>query len=148
MKHTTVVFAVVASLLAVEVAQASPMPPSPIVTVTGTITEANWTPEETKQAIPGMSGSAGRDRKIPARFQVRLRDADVQITRSTGDKHFDGQSGKVAEYRLIINSDNKDLLKPGMKVKVVNYHVSGDEGGMWSNHDRVEILAGPPEPKR
>ena len=144
MKSLTTLFAVLVSAITAPLSHAVPMRPMPTVTVTGTVTEAKWFPEETKKAMHGASGSLGQDRKFPAHFEVQLKDVDVQIVRSTGHKGGDGSSGKQANYRLRINSNDKDLLKPGMKIKVANYHVGGDEGGIWSKHDKVEILATPP----
>ena len=137
------------SVLAIQVARAVPMRPTPTVTVTGTVVEAKWFPEQTKKGMPGASGSLGIDRKFPAHFEVRLKDAVVEVTRSTGNKHLDGPTGKRPEYRLRVNTDDKNLLKPGMRIKVPNYHIRGDEGGIWSRHDKVEILSRPtPAPKK
>jgi len=136
--------ALCAFLAAVQIVQAAPMRPMPTVTVTGTVVEAKWTPEHTKKGMPGASGSLGHDRKFPARFQVRLKDVEVEIV----DINQGGfPSGKQASYRLTINSNDKELLKPGMKIKVSNYHMGGDEGGTWVKHDPVEILSKPAEKK-
>ncbi len=122
------------------VCHASPPRPNPTVTVTGTIVEAQWFPKETQKPIPGRSESG---RTIPAHFKVQLKDADVQLLRSTGNKDWDGPSGKVPTYRLRLNSDDKDLLKPGMKIKVANYRSGGGQNALWSQHDKVEILSTP-----
>lgn len=148
MKHA-IVFggALCAFLTVVQVVRAAPMRPMPTVTVTGTVVEAKWTPERTEKGMPGASGSLGHDRTFPARFQVRLKDVEVEIVQSVGNKHMDGPSGKQASYRLTINSNDKELLKPGMKIKVSNYHMGGDEGGTWVKHDPVQILSKPAEKK-
>lgn len=130
-------------VLATQIARGMPMRPMPVVTVTGTVVEAKWVPEETSKGQPGAPGSLGRDRKIPAHFEVQLKDVDVQIVHSTGNKDFDGPSGRQPKYDLRINSDKKDLLKPGMKIKVPNYRIGGDEGGVWSQHDEVQVLTAP-----
>lgn len=146
-RFVTVCFVVFAALLLhAGFCLAAPMPPTPTVTVVGTVVEAKWTPEETKKGRPGMSGSLGRDRTFPARFAARLKDAEVEIVKSTGNQRFDGPSGKVDSYRLIINSNDKDLLKPGMRIKVANYRIWGDEGFVGSKHDNVEILGQATQP--
>ncbi len=124
--------------VAARVCPASPPRPNPTVTVTGTVLEAQWFPRETQKPIPGRSESG---RTVPAHFKVRVKDADVQLLRSTGNKDWDAPLGKVPVYRLRVNSDDKDLLKPGMKIKVANYRSGGGENALWSQHDKIEILS-------
>ena len=40
--------------------------------ITGTISEIKWYPQKTIKGIPGMSGSAGYDRIMPAHFIIKL----------------------------------------------------------------------------
>ena len=150
MKSITTLFAVLClTVMIYQVSLAVPMRPTPTVTVTGTIMAAKWFPEQMKKGVPGASGSLGQNRKFPAHFEVQLKDVNVEIVRSTGDKSWDGPSGKVPEYRLRINSNDKDQLKTGMRIRVFNYHISGDEGGIWSRHEKVEILStSEPAPKK
>jgi len=116
-------------------AWASPMPPAPTVNVTGTVVEATWTPAATKPDAP----EGDPNYVHPACFKVLLKDAEVEMVKPTGNKQWDGPTGKLPEYRLRIQTNDKELLKPGMKIKVVNYR--GDRGAIWSRHGKVEILS-------
>lgn len=57
-------------------ALSAPIRPVGPVDVRGTVSEIKWVPEEKLKGIPGMSGSAGHDRVIPAHFLVTLIDYD------------------------------------------------------------------------
>jgi hypothetical protein len=140
---TTLLAGLCVSVLAVPVSRAVPMRPMPTVNVTGTVVEVRWFPEQTKKGLPGASGSLGHDRKFPAHFEVRLKDVDIEVVRPTDNGGLDGPAGKQAEYRLRINSDDKHLLKPGMRIKVPSYQTRGDEGGIWTKHGKIEIIAKP-----
>lgn len=142
MKTTVTTFVVLCVFaLGARISNAAPMRPMPTVTVVGTVVEAKWTPEKKEKAWPGASGSLGLDRTTPARFSVWLKDVDVEIIRSSGNPKWDGPSGKHKDYRLLVNSNDPDLLKPDMKIRVANYQIHGDEGGVRSTHDKVEILS-------
>ena len=45
---------------------------------------------------------------------------------------------KPAVLFLQIDSENKKLFKPGMKIKVTGYTVRGDEGGTWTNYEKLQ----------
>jgi hypothetical protein len=128
---------------------AAPMRPLGPLDIVGTVVEAKWSPKETKKAIPGMSGSAGVDRVVPAHFLIQLKDyesKDAETARTIngymrpgGNQAPEGQ-GKPPILWIQVNSDQNDLLKKGMKIKLINYSVSGDEGGIWTKHEKLEIL--------
>jgi len=54
----------------------APIPVVGPVTICGTVSDVKWVPEEMVKGIPGMSGSAGHDRIVPAHFVIALRNFD------------------------------------------------------------------------
>jgi len=133
---------------------AAPLPPFPPVDLTGTVTEAQWVPEQRVEGTPGMSGSAGHDRVFPAHFIVRLaRYSGVdsatawQMTRLVDWHALDGFPADAAPPFIVLQIDHPDqgFLRAGMKIRATGYAIRGDEGGTWTSHDRITIL--PPSPQ-
>lgn len=125
---------------------AAPIRPVGPLDVAGTISEIKWVPEVRVKGKPGMSGSAGHDRVRPAHFSVTLRDyegVDTQtaiiMTRYLDWNAFKNkeQEGKPSFILLQINHNDKNYLKKGMKIRVTGYTVRGDEGGTWTDYDKV-----------
>ncbi len=49
--------------------------------------------------------------------------------------------GKLPPTLVVwVNSGDRELLKVGMRIRLVDYTVSGDEGGTWTSCERVKIL--------
>lgn len=126
---------------------AAPLPPQAPVDVMGTIGEAKWFPEKrVPAASTRASGSLGHDRVFPAHFLVTLEDYDG-ISSATAQRlsaRVDTQSTSTKTgdtLLLMLNSPDKELLKPGMRVRVRDYTVSGDEGGTWAKHGPIDIMA-------
>lgn len=120
--------------------EAAPLPPMQPVTIEGTIVSVAWTPARQLKGIPLMSGSAGLDRTMPARYVVTL--ADVSFKgKGTGKSRLLKEDGKA---EIILNHDRDDgFLKKGMRIAVIGYVERGDEGGTWTGFERIEILRKP-----
>ncbi|KAB2888738.1 MAG: hypothetical protein F9K32_15370 [Desulfobulbaceae bacterium] len=129
---------------------AAPLPPFSPVDITGKISEARWMPEQQVEAIPGMSGSAGHDRVFPAHFLIKLVgytgiDAATawQMTRLVDRYALGSGSEQTPPPFILLRIDHPDRenFRPGMTIRVTGYAISGDEGGTWTSHDRVDILS-------
>jgi hypothetical protein len=131
---------------------AAPLPRFAPVAVEGTIGEIHWVPETRRPGKPGFSGTLGKDRTFPAHFDVELvnyHGPDARTVRSISG--FIGHSVKSPSDEdslpksvwLRINEPNEKAFVKGMRIRVPAYHVSGDEGGTWSHHDKVIILDKP-----
>ena len=128
---------------------AAPLPPFEPVDITGTIDKAEWVPERTAKAVPGMSGSAGIDRVFPAHFLVILGNYAGVDTRTARRMNFllgytltpDGNIEEGPESILLRLPHHSKLFLDGVrKITVRGYRIRGDEGGTWTSYDRIEIL--------
>lgn len=52
-------------------ALAAPIIPVGPINICGTVNEVKWMPEEMVKGIPGMSGTAGKDRVVPGHFLIK-----------------------------------------------------------------------------
>jgi hypothetical protein len=131
---------------------AVPMIPLGPVDVSGTITELKWIPAKRIKGIPGMSGSAGVDRIIPAHFLAALRPyagPDAELARSFN--HMVGASDlnpadpdePPATLVVWVLGVRPGHLKVGMRVLLPSYTIFGDEGGILARHDLPVIGARP-----
>lgn len=125
---------------------AVPLPQNGPFQISGKIVELKWYPEKLVKGISGMSGSAGKDRKFPAHYIVKLADYNgvnpqkaLEILRYVDHSRFiiDNTADFVA---LMINHNNKRYLKNGMTILVKGYEVRGDEGGTWVYYTSLDIL--------
>jgi len=148
MKKYLLLGAIVFLFCAVKYGVAVPIRPLGPVDISGTVTGLNWIPEKRIKAVPGMSGSAGRDRTIPAHFIVRLEDFDGvdRQTAMTMTRYLDRtvRNDQEKDCRplfvlLKINHTDKNYLKKGMRIKVSGYTIRGDEGGTWTHFLRIDI---------
>jgi len=149
-----VAIAAMAALAWIDILSSAPLPSLGKVDVTGTIEEARWTPEASLKGRPGISGSLGRNRLIPARFTVTLRDYSGPPARqawmmngfmgveTTGTEDRDNPPPALVVF---VNSADRSYLKAGMKIRLADYTVTGDEGGTWASCARVEIIGPKPE---
>lgn len=125
----------------------APLPPAGIADIEGTIEKATWKPGKKLKAIKGMSGSAGRDRTLPAHFVIVLNnfsgptDKQAAMMNSFVGAAKSGEAKGAGPSRLTvwINSSDPSFLKPGMRIRISRYTVTGDEGGTWAHHDGVQI---------
>lgn len=128
---------------------AAPIIPLGPVTVSGTIQTAIWMPEKTIKGIPGMSGSLGHDRVIPAHFMITLnpyQGVDAK-TAATMIRYVDWPAAESLRadqpppfVKIRINSDNKNEFQPGSTIEVTEYTVNGDEGGTWTHYSSINII--------
>jgi hypothetical protein len=101
------------------------------------------------KAIPGLSGTLGIDRTFPARYGLEITDyqgltaADVWNLVDAFGGVRPAEAGDKLPERLVISITHKDpqAIKPGMRIRIVGYRVMGDEGGTWTEHKQLEILA-------
>jgi hypothetical protein len=124
----------------------------PSVTVDGTIARVYWSPDTPLPGQPGRSGSLGRDRVDPAHFRVQLeryRGLDAAtawrlngLVGETGPDNED-RSRPPARLFLKLNHEDPHALRPGMRIRVRGYSVSGDEGGTWTDYQHLDILSRP-----
>lgn len=149
MKKYSVVVAVIFTVCAVSYGMAVPVRPIGPVDISGTVSDLKWVPEKKIKAVHGMSGSAGRDRTIPAHFLVTLEDFEGvdRQTAMTMTRYLDWTAGKDQEkgcrpssVLLKINHTDKSYLKKGMRIKVSGYTVRGDEGETWTYFTRIDII--------
>lgn len=132
---------------------AAPLPPMQPVTIEGSISQVQWTPETKIKGRPGFSGSLGIDRSVPAHFRVTLvdfRGLETALAWRINGIMSDSSSNPNADRRhspphLILQLNDKDpqTLKPGMRIRVSDYVVSGDEGGTWTRFTKLEVLSRP-----
>jgi len=130
-------------ILWVEVS-AAPLPPLDKYDITGTISELQWYPEKRIKGIPQMSGSAGYDRTMPAHFIVKLINYSgidsATATRIT--RYINPHKPASPLYILLkINHENPYYLNKGMKIKVIEYTIRGDEGGTYTSYKRIIIIS-------
>ena len=130
---------------------AAPLPPLGEVDLTGTIAALKWVPEQKLKGKPGMSGSLGRDRTLPAHFEITLRPYSGPTAqqawmmngfmgvRSTGAED---RSQMPASLIIWISSEDPHQFKPGQRLRIRAYTVRGDEGGTWTSHAGVEVMGG------
>lgn len=137
--------AVIAVLGIVSVVMAAPTRRLPPADISGTIAELNWVPEKKAAGKPGFSGTLGQDRVFPAHFVVTLVNYDgvtsataKQLSGLLGDRK--GRVQGPENLALMLPHEDKESLKTGMRIRVKQYRISGDEGGTWSHCEKIEIL--------
>lgn len=116
--------------------------------IVGMIAEINWYPEKSIKGIERMSGSAGKDRIMPAHYIIKLinyeginQDNASIISRYIQFDAIKNHGTKRVPFLIIkINHEDKNFLKKDMKIKVYGYTIRGDEGGTYTYYDRIEIL--------
>lgn len=116
----------------------APMPQIGPMTIKGTIQEISWTPDKFLKKIPGASGTLGRDRIIPAHYDITLIG-----TRMVGQNRKDSRPGfrSVTTIRVTINHPKDDgFLLKGMVIKIFDYRERGDEGGIWYSNRKVVVI--------
>jgi len=131
---------------------AAPLPRLGPVDVCGVIDDVQWIPETTVKGVPGMSGSAGRDRAFSPYFKVKLKDFSgvdasiaVAMTRYVDWNAFKNVGGQAKPPFVLLKIDypDKNYLWKGMKIKVLAYIVGGDEGGTWASYRKIEVIVEP-----
>ena len=114
---------------------AGPMKPLGPLNIEGTIIKISWHPEEFRKGIPGMSGSAGQDRTIPAHYRLSL--SGTWENREEGSP----PSTHKGDIDIRINHPlNDSFLMKNISVRINGYRENGDEGGIRSSFEKIEIL--------
>ncbi len=132
-----------------EPAFAAPLPPLAPVDVCGEVRSARWLPPLTLAQVPGMSGSAGRERRWLGRFVIVLGETrgitrhqktqiNALLTTSSDGHGIDLLPGQLL---LVLTADNPALLKRAARICVMGFAVSGDEGGTWTRYRDLRIVA-------
>ena len=136
MKWLKIFVVAISSVCFIQSSSASPMPPTATMTIEGRIQEISWYPKKHVKGIPGMSGSAGVDRTVPAHYKVSL--IDTKVTSQEND-NVPFTSGSPINIKLNHPKDDKFLMK-NMQVRIIDFRMGGDEGGIWTSFKNIELL--------
>lgn len=127
--------------------KAAPLPPLKPVDVSGTVMDVRWLPEKSIEGIPGMSGSAGRNRTFPAHFMLELKNVEG-VDHETAKRMTYYVAGPRAESGvqstavfLQLNHNDRNFLQKDMKIRVTGYTIRGDEGGTWTSYEKLDIIS-------
>jgi hypothetical protein len=133
-------------------ASAVPMIPLGPVDVSGTVVGLKWIPAQRIRGIPGMSGSAGVTRIIPAHFLAALRpyagpDAGLARLLNHMVRAYDQNPADLQQAPTTLVVWVRDVrphqLRVGMRVLLPDYTIFGDEGGIMVVHGAPVIQARP-----
>ena len=138
MTRFTIAAVVVCAVFQAQLSFAAPMAPMATMTIEGTIQKISWHPDRAIKGIPRMSGSAGRDRTISAHYRITLTNTTVAAKQGG---HVPFQSGKTIHITIDHPKDD-EFLKQDMKVRIIDFRMSGDEGGIHTRFKKIEILNG------
>ena len=119
--------------------RAAPMPPFSPVTVEGEVLEVVWTPQTLLKGEPGMSGTLGGDRIQPSRYTVVLRPTRVMVHGEGDWLPFREGQDRVTLYLEHGKDDGK--LAVGQSIRVIRYVLRGDEGGVWTRYEGLDVLS-------
>ncbi len=118
--------------------------------ITGEIESLNWVQERSEPGQWGMSGSLGGDRTFPAGYWVVLKNVTQEFSKEFNDLNSlkkEKPASNVDEMvslnhlKIFINHKKNDgFLKIGMKIQVLEYTYSGDEGGIWYSNSGVKVI--------
>jgi len=133
----SIIYCLFYAVLFTTLAFSAPMPSWNPITIEGTVGEISWCPMETAKSNPGSWGSARHDRTFPAHYNVKLSDIVVPKKSHPLDPHY--KNGDTIDIELNHEEDD-GYLKRGMRIKVVDYRIGGDEGGTWTFFKSLEIL--------
>ena len=135
MKRSIVLVFIINVLFQISGSHAGPMKPVGPLTIKGTIQKISWYPEEFRKGIPGLSGSAGQDRTIPAHYRLGIE----------GTWKNSGEGAPLTVHKgsidlRIDHPENDSFLIGNMNVRIIGYRETGDEGGIRSSLEKIEIL--------
>jgi hypothetical protein len=144
------VWAPLSLLCLVTLGLAAPTPRLGPFDVEGTIMHVQWFPEKFVKAEM-MTGTAGHDRVFPAHFLISVTkysgiDEETLETMKFIFPRFvspkQDNRGKPEFIVLYLNCEDKTFLKEGMRIKVKEYVLWGDEGGDYPSYKEVQVLSG------
>lgn len=126
----------------------APMIPIGPMNIEGTIETVTWQPE---QFIKGqtvnmdgkdvpLSGTLGADRRIVAKYQVKLIDTIVEKPSGVDNPYYKSLPSGAPISATIYHDKDDGYLKKGMRIKIFGYQIGGDEGATWSSYKEIEIL--------
>ena len=121
---------------------AGPIKPLGPLNIEGTIIKISWHHGEFRKGIPGLSGSAGQDRTIPAHYRLGIE--------GTWKNSGEGAPPTVHKGSIDVRIDhpeNDSFLIENMSVRIIGYRETGDEGGIRSSFEKIEILENKAKPK-
>jgi hypothetical protein len=125
---------------------AAPLPPIPVSDPCGRVVEASFVPDAFIVGQPGMSGTLGVDRTVPAHFRVVIDQvsgiAPEIAARVNEAVFFRGGGTPPSRVALQLASTDAQLFADVRTVCVRGYAVQGDEGSTWT-HFR-ELIRNPP----
>ena len=140
------IVSMMAAMLLSPHSHAAPMPPIGPVDIEGTIIDIYDVPAHTREGVPGMSGSAGRTRHIPAAQIISLVNVSGYDPESIWawmrypERHV--YDGPPEDQELVLTVMGRTpRLSVGMRVRFVSFRMRGDEGGIWSRHEKVRVIA-------
>ncbi|MGE5721793.1 MAG: hypothetical protein ACM3YM_04960 [Sphingomonadales bacterium] len=128
---------------------AAPLPPLAPVGVCGRVQSARWLPPRTLPPVPGMSGSAGRQRSWPGRFVVVLdgvrgatnrQKAQINALLTTSSDGA-GVSLLPGQLLLVLARDDPASFNRADRLCVTGFAVKGDEGGTWTRYGDLRIIS-------
>jgi len=142
----TLLISLLAMLFGSAVALGAPIPPVGPMNIEGVIESASWTPDTFIKAKGTWrdgkwrpcSGTLGQDRARRAHYRVTLADTKVE-TRPGADHSRSFRSGAAITVFIAHPADD-GYLKKGMKIKIFDYTVRGDEGGDWYSFSAIDRL--------
>lgn len=149
----TLFIPLLAVLFGFAVALAAPVPPVGPMNIEGVIETVSWVPDTFVKA-KGVwrdgkwcpcSGTLGRDRTRRAHYRVTLTETKVESL--PGADHSRSFRGDSAITVFIAHPANDGYLKKGMRIKIFDYTVRGDEGGDWYSFSALSINGGPKTPR-
>lgn len=126
-----------------DVSFSAPIKQFPPMAIEGTIQEISWHPDK---FVKGKysTGTLGMDRTIPAYYKITLTDTVIKYKETNSDEgyipiSYGHKSGDIVTVTINHESDD-GFLKEGMRIKIYDYQVAGDEGGSWTFFEKIEII--------
>jgi len=110
---------------------AAPYNTRPPVTLEGTVKEITWHSEEFRQGIPRRRA----DSTIPAHYVIGLDDITITGEHKSESEFKDGDAGRI---RFRHESDDGYLM-PGMRIRLTDFCIRGDEWGDWAFFTSIEV---------
>ncbi|MFO1056886.1 MAG: hypothetical protein U1E53_07960 [Dongiaceae bacterium] len=135
------------ALLVAGASRAAPLPPFAPVDICGEIRSYAWSPPASVAAIPGASGTLGKERHFPARFRIELggytgiEDATAVLINRLLGRPEDG-APRPARLLLLLPADDPALLAGARSLCVRGFRIWGDEGGTWTGYEALDLGAG------
>ena len=97
------------------------------------------------KGMPGMTGSLDENRIFPAHYKIILSDFklsnDFKKNFFRYQWDFPKEATEKNELLIKLNHEKDDgFLKEKLKIQIINYLEYGDEGGIWTKFDDIQII--------